>query len=145
MTAEKLGDILFYSLEKSIKSYRQFAQRNITKAGFDITIDQWLLLKTLQEDPEATQQQIADKVFKDYASITRMIDLLVKKKLLKRKPHPEDRRRFALTVTADAETLIEGVQPLVEANRRQALQGINLQDVQVLREVLEQMISNCQN
>ena len=56
MKSEKLDNIVFYLIEKAIKTYRQFAQRNITKAHFDITIDQWLVLKTLQENPSITQQ-----------------------------------------------------------------------------------------
>lgn len=145
MTEERLGDILFYSLEKSIKSYRQFAQRNITEAGFDITIDQWILLKTLQEDPESTQQQIAEKVFKDYASITRMIELLVKKKMLIRKPHAGDKRRFHLTLTKEAANVIDRVQPIIESNRRQALTGITAAQTDTLRKLLEKLILNCQN
>jgi MarR family transcriptional regulator for hemolysin len=145
MTEEKLGDILFYSLEKSIKTYRQFAQRNISKAGFDITIDQWLILKTLEEDPEISQQQIAEKVFKDYASVTRMIELLVKKKMLKRKAHPSDRRRFILSLSKEALIAIDAVQPIIDNNRRIALTDISKKETAQLRLLLDKMITNCQS
>ncbi len=75
---EKLSDIIFYTLERSIKTYRQFAQKNITGGGFNITIDQWLVLKTIQENSTISQQQLDAKVFKDFASVTRIIELLVK-------------------------------------------------------------------
>ncbi len=39
---EKLGEVLFYTLVKSIMVYRKFAQSQITTKGFDITIGQWL-------------------------------------------------------------------------------------------------------
>ena len=95
---EKLSSIIFYTLEKSIKTYRQFAQKNITDAGFNITIDQWLVLRTIQEDSTISQQQLASKVFKDFASITRIIELLVKNGYLVRNFHKNDRRRFELTL-----------------------------------------------
>ena len=76
---EKLDEIIFYTLEKSIKTYRKFAQQQLLKNGYDITIDQWLVLKTLQENQQLSQNQIAELVFKDFASITRIIELLVKK------------------------------------------------------------------
>ena len=60
---ENLEDILFYSLERSIKSYRQFAQQQLVKKGFEITIDQWLLLKTVHDNPGQTQNQIAQTIF----------------------------------------------------------------------------------
>ncbi|MBK7712103.1 MAG: MarR family transcriptional regulator [Bacteroidales bacterium] len=49
------------------------------KKGLDITIDQWLVLKTIENNAGMTQQQIAINVFKDYASITRIIEILVTK------------------------------------------------------------------
>ena len=52
---DKLDNIIFYNLEKTIKSYRQFAQANCLKAGVEITIDQWLVLKTIGEYPDITQ------------------------------------------------------------------------------------------
>jgi MarR family transcriptional regulator, transcriptional regulator for hemolysin len=71
---EKLDQVLFFTLEKSIKTYRQFAQRQIDKANIAITIDQWLVLKPIQDWPDISQHQIAENVFKDYASVTRMIE-----------------------------------------------------------------------
>jgi hypothetical protein len=68
---EKIESVIFYHLDKAIKSYRQYAQRRLTDAGLDITIDQWLVLNTLTEQPGISQQLIAEKVFKDAASVTR--------------------------------------------------------------------------
>ena len=80
---EKLKDTVFYSLENAIKSYRQFGQRDINRTGLDITIDQWLVLKTLEDSPGISQQHLAALVFKDVASITRITDLLVKKGIVR--------------------------------------------------------------
>jgi MarR family transcriptional regulator, transcriptional regulator for hemolysin len=141
---EKLDEIIFYNLEKSIKSYRQFAQRQINQAGFDITIDQWLILQTIQENADYSQQQIAEKVFKDFASVTRMIELLVKKGLLERAFHEEDRRRFKLTLTQAGIKIIADVHPIIQQNRKQALQSLSEPDIDVFRKYLITVIKNCQ-
>jgi MarR family transcriptional regulator, transcriptional regulator for hemolysin len=141
---EKLDEIIFYNLEKSIKSYRQYAQKQITNAGFDITIDQWLILQTIQENADYSQQQIAEKVFKDFASVTRMIELLVKKGLLERAFHEEDRRRFKLTLTQTGIKIIADVQPIIQQNRTQALQSLSDPDIEKLRKYLITLINNCQ-
>src|SRR5436853_7903914 len=99
--AEQLKDVLFYNLEKSIKVYRQFAQRNLAAQGYNITIDQWLVLKTLHDNEGITQQQVAVIVFKDYASVTRIIELLVTKHFIIRSFHTTDRRRFELALTTE--------------------------------------------
>lgn len=142
---ENLHNILFYSLEKSIKTYRQFAQRQLVQQGFDITIDQWLVLKALNDNTGQTQQQIAESVFKDYASVTRMIDLLVEKQYLVRTQHANDRRRFSLKLTEKAISLLEAMQPVIEKNRSIALTGISPQQASQFQDVLNLIINNCQS
>lgn len=140
---EKLDQIVFYSLDKAIKSYRQMAQKNINKAGLDITIDQWLLLTTLSNHPDAKQQEIAENVFKDLASITRMIEILVKKAILIRDFHPDDRRRFSLTITAKGQQILTDLDPIIQSNRGKALDGISPEAIETLRVTLDKMARNC--
>ncbi|MFN0202189.1 MAG: MarR family winged helix-turn-helix transcriptional regulator [Bacteroidia bacterium] len=140
---EKLDEILFYTLEKSIKVYRKFAQNQILKNGYDITIDQWLVLKTLHENEQFPQNQIAEIVFKDYASITRIIELLVQKEYVHRKVNTADRRKFELEITENGNKMIEEIYPIVMENRKQALTGLTNEEVKHLKELLEKVIINC--
>ena len=140
--SERLDDIIFYSLEKAIKKYRQFAQRNITAANFDITIDQWLVLKTLEESPAITQQELAERVFKDLASVSRILDLVIDKGLLSRQPDATDRRRTKLKVTKKGLNILDSVQPLIHSNRATALRGISQTDIRSLQQILEKLIAN---
>ncbi len=140
---EKLNSILFYTLEKAIKSYRQYAQNSIVQNGFDVTIDQWLVLKAVSDNPAWTQQQIAEITFKDYASVTRIIDLLVKKRYLSRIIHEQDRRRFNLTPTESAEKILIAMQPVIESNRKVALKGITTEQASQLQHILNSIIQNC--
>jgi len=70
------------------------------------------------ENPDLSQQQIAEKAFKDNASITRIIELLVKSKYLDRKVNPKDRRTSILKVTPEGVDIINKVQGLVLENRK---------------------------
>jgi MarR family transcriptional regulator for hemolysin len=140
---EKIDEILFYTLEKSIKVYRKFAQSQITNKGFDITIDQWLILKTLQENKQLSQNQIAELVFKDVASLTRILELLVKKNFVKRKISVTDRRKFDLVITETGNLMIKNIYPIIIENRKQALKGLNKENITKLKSLLEKMISNC--
>jgi MarR family transcriptional regulator for hemolysin len=142
---ENLQDILFYTLENSIKAYRQFAQRQITSNGYNITVDQWLVLKTIEENPDQTQHQVAEKVFKDVASLTRIIELLVNKGYLERAPHGNDRRRFKVALTTPAKDLLARIQPVIEHNRTTALQGLSAGQSEQLRQMLGSIIHNCKS
>ncbi|MGM9477996.1 MarR family winged helix-turn-helix transcriptional regulator [Pedobacter sp. GSP4] len=139
---EKLENIIFYALERAIKSYRQYAQHNITAAGIDITIDQWLLLKAIQENPGAPQSELAKTVFKDMASVTRMIELMVTKGFLVRSINSGDRRRSLLDFTKVGLDTLEVIQPVIENNKNTALSTLNENELLLLEDLLRRITQN---
>lgn len=140
---EKLKDITFYNMDKAIRTYRNYAQKQLRANGFKITIDQWLVIKAILENPDITQQEIGEKVFKDNASVTRIIVLLVKSGYLERDQNPDDRRKTVLSVTVDGRQVIEQVQTLVVQNRQVALAGITQDELEILNKTLRIIIQNC--
>lgn len=140
---EKIERVIFYTLDKAIKTYRQFAQKRMNEAGVDITIDQWLVLNAIESRPEITQAEMAEQVFKDAASVTRIIELLIKKGYLLRKAHDTDRRRFLLKLSGEGNTLVKEVNKIAEQNREMALNGISEKELQALRNTLTTIINNC--
>ncbi|HNU07683.1 MAG TPA: MarR family transcriptional regulator [Pyrinomonadaceae bacterium] len=135
--------VVFYQLEKAIKTYRQFAQRRIRAAGYSITIDQWLTMKTILENPGLKQQELAERVFKDEASITRIIEILVRERYLTRKIPNEDRRRTVLEVTVAGKEILEKVGEVILRNREDALSGVETVDLEALDGMLRKIIENC--
>lgn len=142
---ERLETINFYLLDKAIRTYRMYSQKKLRENGFKITVDQWLVIKVLMENPGISQLQIAEKAFKDNASITRIIDLLVKSKYIDRKVNPKDRRTSILKVTNDGADIINKVQDLVLQNRKIAQDGITLEELENLNSTLKKIIKNCQS
>lgn len=141
---EKLKDITFYTIDKAIRTYRIYAQKKLKEYGFKITIDQWLVIKSILENPDITQQEIGEMVFKDNASVTRIIDLLVKSEYLERSANLEDRRKSHLKVTYSGKQIIKKVHGLVLENRKNALEGVSLNELDILNKTLNQIIRNCQ-
>jgi DNA-binding MarR family transcriptional regulator len=139
----KLEQVIFYSLDKTIKVYRQFAQRRINDTGFEITIDQWLVLRTIEEEPGISQLEVAEKVFKDAASVTRIIDLLIKKGYLVREINDNDRRRYVLKISAEGKAIIKQVSKVAEENRSIALNGVSEKELAQLKATLAKICNNC--
>jgi len=142
---EKLDSIIFYNIDKAIRAYRNYAQRQLKLHGFTITIDQWLIIKAILENPEITQNEIGNLVFKDNASVTRIIDLLVKSEYVIRTVHANDRRKTHLEVTESGLKIIKDVQKIVEDNRKTALEGISKEDLQIMNNVLLKISENTIN
>jgi DNA-binding MarR family transcriptional regulator len=136
------GTVL-YTIEQAIKEYRKIAQKNISKIIKDITIDQCLVLIILNKNAKISQNELANLIFKDNASITRMIELMVKKEYLIRTIHQEDRRKFNLEVTEKGIKTIELLEPIVQLNRQTALFGLSLEEIVLLDKTLNKIIINC--
>ena len=136
------GTVL-YSIEQSIKEYRKVSQKNISKIVKDITIDQCLVLIILNNDDKISQNELANLIFKDNASITRMIELMVKKNYLNRTIHKEDRRKFNLEITEKGKKTLELISPIVKLNRKTALNGLSLEEINLLEKTLNKIITNC--
>ncbi|MCX8533133.1 MarR family winged helix-turn-helix transcriptional regulator [Chryseobacterium luquanense] len=142
---EKLDSIIFYNIDKAIRAYRNYAQRQLKINGFTITIDQWLIIKAILENPEITQNEIGNLVFKDNASVTRIIELLVKSEYVIRTVHSTDRRKTNLEVTALGIKIIKDVQKIVEQNRAIALDGISKEELQIMNNALLKISENTIN
>lgn len=141
-TKNPTGTVL-YSIEQAIKEYRKIAQKNISKIVKDITIDQCLILIILDKDATISQNELAHLIFKDKASITRMIELMVKKKYLIRAIHTEDRRKFNLEITQKGATTLGLISPIITLNRKTALNGFSLDEIALLDKMLHKIITNC--
>lgn len=143
--ATKLDDVIFYSIDRAIRTYRQYSQKQMKAKGFEITIDQWLVMKALLENPGIRQQQLAELVFKDNASITRIIEILVQSEYLHREVNAADRRMTNLTVTPKGNKILQELQPLIRENRRKALSHIDERMIAQAKKMLDQIALNCKN
>ena len=138
-----IEEVVFYTLEKTIKKYRQFAQSRLDQAGLDITVDQWMVLGVIKDHPDLSQLEVAERVFKDQASIARITELLVRKGYLSKSPHDTDRRKSLLELTDEGQVLLSRIIPAVEQYRQDALDHISLEEVTRLKIVLEKIFQNC--
>lgn len=140
---ENLNSVIFYNIEEAIKTYRMYAQNQLKINHLKITIDQWLVLKCLKENPKSTQIELAEKVFKDNASITRIIDLLVKAGFLHREINPKDRRKTILKITQSGQKILDDVYKIVLKNRAKALENISPEEIETVNTVLKKISFNC--
>jgi DNA-binding MarR family transcriptional regulator len=134
---------VLYNIEKAIKAYRKLCQRNISIIDKDITVDQALVLLMLQKNAELSQKELAKLVFKDSASITRMIELMVKKEYIKRSINKKDRRRFNLKMTVKGEMFLKNMDATIQLNRDTALKNITVKELIQLDATLKKIITNC--
>ncbi|MFI1772729.1 MarR family winged helix-turn-helix transcriptional regulator [Thalassobellus citreus] len=135
---------IFYLIERTIKEYRKFAQKQINDKHKNITIDQALVLFFIIEQPQLSQSEIGELIFKDNASISRMVELMIKNGYLLRETNNVDRRKINLTPTTKGVEIFSDLKKIIAKNREIALQDISEKEIFQLFQTLNKIFTNCQ-
>jgi DNA-binding MarR family transcriptional regulator len=86
-------------------------RKEFLKHGYDLTIDNFAVLFRLWQKENLTQQQLCDLTCKNKSNLTRILDTMEKKNLVRRVPNPSDRRSFGISLTEYSQSLKE---PIIE-------------------------------
>ena len=140
---EKLEGILYYLIEKANKTIRRYSQERFYASNIDVTIDQWLVMKKINDSDRISQAELGEALFKDRASITRILDLLLKKKLV-RKEVGADQRAYELALTEAGKKFVEKALSEVKAMRKKGIEGMAEKEVEQLKQALQKIINNMQ-
>ncbi len=111
-------------------------------SAINISMDQFFVLIFLWQKDGKNQQELAELTQKDKASISRIIDLLEKKQLLKRLPDPGDRRNKLVFLSEKGKDFQEKCVVNGMKSRAIAEKNITKKDLQVTMKTLQQMIIN---
>ena len=116
--------------------------RNFRHSGLDITPEQWTVLIFLWEKDGVTQQELCNATFKDKPSMTRLIDNMEKQHLVVRISDKKDRRTNLIHLTKTGKELEEKARLLASQTLQEALQGLNVEELEISQEVLRKIFHN---
>jgi DNA-binding MarR family transcriptional regulator len=131
-----------FLLDRTARRVKQYAQQQFNELGLNITVDQWLVLKHLDSHGPMTQRMLAELMFKDNPTLTRILDLMCEKKLVVRNTHPSDRRSFMISLTADGKKKISQLKPKVRLVRLKAWEGLSEKDFSQFQKILNTIYRN---
>lgn len=131
-------------LERTARRLKQHFQQQLSAAGAEITIDQWVVLRAIARDNGLSQLDLAKATYKDAPTLTRIIDLLCQKGLVERQPDEADRRRFCVYSTAAGRDKLAEAAPVMQAARAQAWEGIPPEKLEELIATLNMVYDNLQ-
>lgn len=131
-----------FLLDRTARRVKQYAQQRFKELGFNITVDQWIVMKHLYEHDSMKQNELADLLFKDNPTLTRIFDLLCDKGLAVRNIHPDDRRSFIVNLTKEGIKKVEQLNPKIKDIRLQAWNGLSERDFNHFKKVLNTIYQN---
>lgn len=131
-----------YIIEQTAKKMKQGFAKLLYAKNIGITVDQWIILDILSTTESISQLSIAEKSGKDSPTVTRILDILEKKEMLRRNPDPSDRRRFLISLSPKGKKIIKKVKPLSIKYRSSCYTNLNTQDLENLRKILHTISQN---
>lgn len=131
-----------YILDRTARKVKQYAQRRFNAENYDITVDQWLIIKNLNSSNDMNQSQLAEITGKDHPTLTRIIDLLCKKGLTERRIHPTDRRCFTIHLSALGKQKVAEWNPKMAEIRMKAWENLTEDDYKNLKRILDTIYNN---
>ena len=111
-------------------------------ARFDISAPQLIVLASVANSEADSASALCKSISYDPGAMTRMIDRLQQKGLVRRVPHPEDRRAMNLELTSAGRALYPQLLAAKEAVQAQFLRGFSDDDVRTLEALLNRMLDN---
>lgn len=134
----------YYSflLERTSRRVKQYAQKEFKTQNFGITVDQWAILKKLNENNGLSQSELAEMTFKDTPTLTRIIDLLCEKGLTHRQVDEHDRRKFIVALTELGKNKIYELSPKIDLIRKKAWENLSVEDFDYFKKILDTIYQN---
>jgi DNA-binding MarR family transcriptional regulator len=140
--SDNLDKVILFQIDKTSKMAKLYSQREFDRLGLEITVDQWVLLMIVHENPDMSQKELAGKSLRDPASITRTLDLLQQRGLLVRMAIPENRRQYSIELTRKGKGFVKNNMPVIEKHRRNSIKGLSKADVKTLDQLLRKVQEN---
>jgi DNA-binding MarR family transcriptional regulator len=120
-----------YLLRPAQQAFRAAAQAELAALG--LTLPQYSVLSVAGAEPGLSGAELARDSMLTPQTTNEIIALLVKAKLLERRPEPRDRRVRRLIVTEAGQELLARARPAVHAVERRMTASLSDADLALLR------------
>lgn len=123
-------------------SIKMHLQNKIREYNYNITFEMFQVLAVLWRQNNINQQEIADRVQKNKASLTPLIDNLSKRNLVVRNEDPVDRRNKIISLTKEGYKYREKLQPMIHEIYESFKIDISVSELENVTEMLRKLNQN---
>ncbi|OGH96066.1 MAG: hypothetical protein A2039_05445 [Candidatus Melainabacteria bacterium GWA2_34_9] len=138
-------DCMSHVIGKTVQSIKNLVFREFKAKNFNITPEQWAVLSYLHKEDGLYQKQIADFLFKDKPTVTRILDILEKKNLIIRISDEKDRRKFKIYLTQNGKDTVTQLTPIAKEVQHKIRENIQQEELEILKTILNKIYINATN
>lgn len=138
----KIGNSLGFLLNRTNTRMKNNLLHHFKDQDYDVTPEQWAVLNRLWEREGISPKELAELTSKDQPTTVRMLAKLEKKGFIKRKVNPEDSRTYQIFLTSEGRALKDQLFPLAFEALGKALKGIDKEQIEQVKIVLNKIFKN---
>ncbi len=101
-------------LGRTMKMMDYQFQETFKQSNIDLTKQQWVVLKILNDKDGKPQNELAFITSRDKASLTRLLSVMEKKNLVARIPSKTDKRVNQIYLTTKGKNIFEKTKPIIK-------------------------------
>lgn len=137
-----LENALSYWIHRVYQASRNEMFRAFRDEGEELTPEQWIVLARLWREDGQTQTDLGASTFRDRPTMSRILDGMERRGLLKRCADPSNARVWRVSLTAQGKGLRKKLIPKARQIVERTQRGISEEDLRTTRDTLIQMFAN---
>ncbi len=137
-----LDDALAFRVHRTNRLLRTHLARFLDRNGPGISPEQWFVLARVAQTARVRQVDLAERVLADPPNISRLVDALVARGLVRRSPDPADRRSYLLSLTKEGLDVTEELLDKTISERRLVFDGFDEHELDALAAALDRIDAN---
>ncbi|MGD8330405.1 MAG: MarR family transcriptional regulator, partial [Acidobacteriota bacterium] len=124
-TAFDLDSTIAFVVGRTCHFMRKAFQKTFGEAGHSVTPEEWVLLNRLWAQDGQRHAELTASTVRDRTTVTRLLDSMVDKGLVRRETDPEDRRGVLTFLTPAGAALKDELIPVAQGLLASATEGIS--------------------
>lgn len=133
---------LIYTMCMTSTAIKDGLRKEFLKNGYDITIDNYAILTRLWQQDNLTQQKLCELTCKNKSNLTRILDTMEKKDMIKRTLNSTDRRSFTISLTTYFYSLKDKIMKIAQDYSDTIFDHITDSDIENLKAIFQKLIEN---
>lgn len=129
-------------LALATNAFRTYIRQQLKECSLDLTSEMMQVMHYLWANDGVNQQEIANAVNKDKASLTSLLDNLARRELVERRADSQDRRNKRIVLTTKGRDLERQITPLMQEMYELAGRALPEDQLHASMAVLEQITKN---
>lgn len=121
---------------------RKLLAARFKAAGQSVSPEEWAILLFLWKYGNRSSSEIAEATIKDRTTVTRLLDAMVRKGLVRRGEDTQDRRRSVIEVTVRGQGLQHELVPIAQELIEEACSGLTAEEIDITTRTLKKMAAN---